>query len=210
MWRRAVPYLAYAYVTFVGRTNRTRVVGEEVRERLHSRGRRFIYAFWHQRQVYFTWTHRGVDAAILVSRSRDGEMIAETMRLSRIEAVRGSSTRGGAGAAKEMVDILRAGRDVGITPDGPKGPARRVKPGVLRVAQLSGCPVVPIGNALSRRLELARAWDRFHVPLPFGRAAVVYGEPLEVGPSDDLEAKARELEVELDRVTEAADRLVAE
>ena len=109
-----------------------------------------------------------------------------------------------------MVDILRSGRDVGITPDGPKGPARRVKPGVLRVAQLSGCPVVPIGNALSRRLELARAWDRFHVPLPFGRAAVVYGEPLEVGPSDDLEAKARELEVELDRVTEAADRLVAE
>jgi lysophospholipid acyltransferase (LPLAT)-like uncharacterized protein len=207
--RRAVPYLAYAYVSLVGWTNRTRRVNEDVRERVHSSGRRFIYAFWHQRQVFFTWSHRDVDAAVLVSRSKDGEMIAETMRLSRIAAVRGSSTRGGAAAAKEMVDILRSGKDVGITPDGPKGPARKVKDGVLRVAQLSGAPIVPISNALSRRLELAKAWDRYHVPLPFGRAAVVYGEPIEVGPGDDLAAKAAELEAALERATAEAERLVA-
>jgi lysophospholipid acyltransferase (LPLAT)-like uncharacterized protein len=207
--RRLVPYLAYAYVSLVGLTSRTRVVRGEVPERLHADGRRFIYAFWHQRQVYFTWTHRGVGAAVLVSKSKDGEMIAETMRLSRIDAVRGSSSRGGAAAAREMVEVLRSGLDVGITPDGPKGPPRRVKEGALRIAQLSGAPLVPIGNALSRRLVLEKAWDRFHVPLPFSRAVVVYGEPVSVGPEDDLKAKAEELAAALNAVTEEADRLVA-
>jgi lysophospholipid acyltransferase (LPLAT)-like uncharacterized protein len=207
--RRVVPYLAYAYVTFVGWTNRMTVSGADVPKKIHDSGGRFIYAFWHQRQVFFTWTHRDVDAAVLVSRSKDGEMIAETMRLSRIKAVRGSSSRGGAAAAKEMVDILRSGWDVGITPDGPKGPARKVKGGVLRVAQLSGVPIVPIANATSRRVELKKAWDRFHVPLPFGRSAVVYGAPVRVGPEDDLDAKALELETAMNATTDEAERLVS-
>ena len=209
MLRRIVPYIAYAYVSLVGWTNRMSVVRGDVPAGLHAKGRRFIYAFWHQRQVFFTWTHRDVDAAVLVSRSKDGEMIAETMRLSRIAAVRGSSTRGGAAAAREMVDILRSGLDVGITPDGPKGPAREIKSGVLRVAQLSGAPIVPIANSTSRRLELRKAWDHFHVPLPFGRAAVVYGAPIEVAAGDDSDAKAAELKAALDRVTAEADALVA-
>ncbi len=209
MLRRLVPYLAYAYVTLVGWTNRHRVVRGDIPKGLHEDGRRFIYAFWHQRQVYFTWTHRGAGAAVLVSRSKDGEMIAETMRLSSLSAVRGSSSRGGAAAAKAMVDTLRSGLDVGITPDGPKGPARQVKDGVLRVAQLSGAPIVPIANALTRRVELAKAWDRFQVPLPFGRSVVVYGAPIEVGAHDDLAAKAAEVKAALDAVTEEADRLVS-
>lgn len=209
MLRRAVPRLVHAFVSFVGLTNRLTVVRGEVPERLHAEGRRFIYCFWHQRQVFFTWTHRGVGAAVLVSRSKDGDLIAETMRLSDIGAVRGSSSRGGAAAAKEMVETLRAGLDVGITPDGPKGPARQVKDGVLRVAQLSGAPIVPVANALSRKLEIKKAWDRFQVPLPFGRAVVAYGEPIFVRPEDDLAAKAVEVKAALDAVTDEADRLVA-
>ena len=158
----------------------------------HAKDQRFIYAFWHQRQVFFTWSHRDAEAAVLVSKSNDGEMIAKTMELSRIDAVRGSSSRGGAAAAREMVEILRSGRDVGITPDGPKGPARVVKEGAVRVAQLSGMPIVPIANALSNKLEIDKAWDRFQVPLPFGRSVVIYGEPVRVGPHDDLTAKAAE------------------
>jgi lysophospholipid acyltransferase (LPLAT)-like uncharacterized protein len=207
--RRAVPRLVHSFVSLVGATNRLVTVRGEIPERLHAEGRRFIYCFWHQRQVFFTWTHRGVGAAVLVSRSKDGDLIAETMRLSDIGAVRGSSSRGGAAAAKEMVETLRAGLDVGITPDGPKGPARQVKEGVLRVAQLSGAPIVPIANALSRRVEIAKAWDRFQVPLPFGRAAVVYGEPIFVRPEDDLLLKAAQVKAALDAVTDEADRLVA-
>lgn len=209
MLRRLVPYLAYAFVSVVGWTTRTTVVRGEIRERLWTKKQRFIYAFWHQRQVFFTWSHRGAQAAVLVSKSKDGEMIAETMRLSRINAVRGSSSRGGAAAAREMVEILRSGWDVGITPDGPKGPARQVKDGTVRVAQMSGAPIVPIANAQSRRLVISKAWDHFHIPLPFSRAVVVYGEPIYISAEDDLTVKAAEVKAAMDAVTAEADRLVA-
>lgn len=208
MLRKLVPYLGFSYVTFIGWTTRQRVLNADIPLKIHEGGERFIYAFWHQRQVFFTWSHRDVDAAVLVSRSKDGELIAKTMELSGIGAVRGSSSRGGAVAAREMVEMLRAGRDVGITPDGPRGPAREVKEGAVRVAQLSGMPIVPIANALSRKLEIAKSWDRLQVPLPFGRSVVIYGEPLRVSPSDDLAAKASELKAALDALTAEADRLV--
>ncbi len=209
MLRALVPYLVYSFVSFIGWTTRLTVVRGDIPEKIHKSGERFIYAFWHQRQVFFTWSHRDAEAAVLVSKSKDGEMIASTMRLSRIDAVRGSSSRGGAAAAREMVDILKSGRDVGITPDGPKGPAREVKEGAVRVAQLSGAPIVPLANALSNVVEIKKAWDRFQVPMPFGKAVVVYHEPIRVGPDDDLTAKAAELKAALDRVTDEADRLVS-
>lgn len=208
MIRKLVPYLVYCYVTVIGWTTRQRVLRADIPEKVHAAGERFIYAFWHQRQVFFTWSHRNVSAAVLVSKSNDGEMIARTMELSGIDAVRGSSSRGGAAAAREMVEILRSGRDVGITPDGPRGPAREVKEGAVRVAQLAGMPIVPIANALSNRIEVAKAWDRFQVPLPFGRSVVIYGEPVRVGAGDDLAAKAAELKAALDALTAEADRLV--
>ena len=209
MLRRLVPYLAYAYISLVGLTTRLTVVRGEIRARLRDENRRFIYAFWHQRQVYFTWTHRDVGAAVLVSRSKDGEMIAATMRLSGLGAVRGSTSRGGAAALRRLMAVMDSGLDVGITPDGPKGPSREVKDGVVYLAQKLGAPIVPITNALSRKLEFKKAWDHFQVPLPFGRAAVAYGSPIEVGAGDDLAAKAAELKDALDRITAEAERLVS-
>jgi lysophospholipid acyltransferase (LPLAT)-like uncharacterized protein len=207
--RGLVPYLVYAYVTFVGWTTRLKKLGYEHPEKVHASGRRFIYAFWHQRQVFFTWSHRDAQAAVLVSRSKDGELIAETMRLSRIAAVRGSSSRGGDAAARELIEVMRGGRDIGITPDGPKGPAREVKDGVIFLARALNAPILPITNALSHKLELRRAWDRFQVPLPFGRAVVAYGAPIEVREGDDPAAKAAELKAALDTLTAEADAEVA-
>lgn len=206
MLRALAPCLAYCYISLVGRTSRIRWSGLEHRQEAGKTG--FIYTFWHQRQVLFTYTHRNDAAHVLVSRSRDGEIIAEAMRLSGITAVRGSSSKGASSATREMLDLLRQGRPVGITPDGPKGPARQVKPGVLYLAQQSGCPILPLTSASSRRLVLERAWDKFNVPLPLSRIRIVYGRPIRVGPQDDLDAKAAELKAELDRITEEADRLV--
>ncbi len=203
--RALIPYLAYAYVSFVGLTTRFRFRGQEARERLRARNQRFIYAFWHQRQVILTYTHRGDPADTLVSRSADGELIARTMELSRMGAKRGSSSRGGAVAARELMESVAEGRDIAITPDGPKGPAREVKDGVIFLAQKLGIPILPITSACSRRVELAKAWDKFHVPLPFGRCVVRYGEPIVVGPADDVKAKAAELKETLERITRLAD-----
>lgn len=208
MLRRLVPYAAYLYVGLVGLTTRLRVLHGERKARLREKNQRFIYAFWHQRQVFFTWTHRGDGASVLVSRSKDGELIAETMRLSDIGACRGSSSRGGAAAARELIETVKAGFDIGITPDGPKGPAREVKEGVVYLAQKAGIPILPIANALSNRIELKRSWDKFHVPLPFGKGVVGYGEPIWVKDGDDLAQKAGELKAALDALTDEADRAV--
>lgn len=209
MIRGLIPYLAYGFVSIVGWTSRLRWEGLEHLEALRASGRPSIYTFWHQRQVAFTYTHRGEPVRVFVSRSADGELIARTMALSGIPSVRGSSSRGAARAAREALELLDAGICVGITPDGPRGPARKVKPGVLYLAQASGCPILPLTSACSRRLELRRSWDRFHVPLPLSRLAVVYGEPLRVAEGDDLALRARELEERLDAITARADELVA-
>ena len=207
--RRLAPYLAYLFVSFVGLTSRVRWLGlERLAEARRVKGP-VIYAFWHQRQVFFTWVHRGAHVKVLVSRSADGEIIAQAMRLSRIHSCRGSSSRGAATAARELLDALSEGFDVAVTCDGPKGPAREVKAGILYLAQKTGLPIVPIANAVSRKLEFARAWDRFQVPLPFSKAAVVHGRLVFVGPADDLAAKARELKASLDEAHEVADREAA-
>ena len=137
-------------------------------------------------------------------------MIAETIRLCcGVKAVRGSSSRGAAAAVRSLMTALEAGFDLGITPDGPKGPAREIKGGVMFLAQKLGVPILPISSAQSNRLVFAKSWDRFHLPLPFGRAVVVYGEPILVGPDDDLRLKAAELKSSLDAITREAEALVA-
>lgn len=147
---------------------------------------------------------------MLISRSVDGEMISETIRLCcGVTAVRGSSTRGASDAVRGMLKALRSGLDLGITPDGPKGPKREIKEGVMYLAQKLGVPILPITSAQSNRLIFTRSWDHFHLPMPFGRAVVVYGEPILVGPLDNLKAKAAELKLSLDAITLEAEALVA-
>ena len=206
--RSAAPYLAYGFLSVTGWTSRIRWIGRAHTEKLKAAGSAWIYAFWHQRQAFLTYTHRGSPVHVLVSRSRDGEIIARVMELSRIPAVRGSSSRGAAEATRELIMLGKAGKALGFTPDGPRGPARQVKPGALFVARETGLPLVPLTNAFSRRIEFQRAWDRFQVPLPFSRACVIEGAPIYVRPDDDLEAKSRELKEALDRITDEADRIV--
>ena len=208
--RRAAPYLAWVYMTVVGRTSRLRWKGLDRIEKLKSAGTNFIYAFWHNRQVLFTYTHRGAGVSALVSKSRDGEVIARTMELSRISAIRGSSSRGAASAVLEMMDAAALKGPLAITPDGPKGPAGVVKPGVIYLAMKTRLPIVPISNASSRKLVFKKSWDRYQVPLPFGACWIVHGKPMTVSPGDDLERKAGELARELDRVTAEAEELVRE
>ncbi len=208
--RFLVPYLGYLFSTFIKLTTKLTIVREEIRDRLRQADRRFIYAFWHQRQVFFTVSHRGDKMACLISKSADGEMIAETIRLCcGVGSVRGSTSRGASDAVRAMIKTLRSGYDMGITPDGPKGPKEEVKEGVIYLAQKLRVPILPITNAQSNRLVLRKTWDQFQIPLPFGRSVVVYGEPIEVGPDDDLKAKAAELKRALDRITAEAEAFVA-
>ena len=200
------PRLAYAYMTLVGATSRLIWHGDAAASKLEQGHGGCVFALWHGRQVFFTYSHRNRGIATLVSRSKDGELIAEVLRLSGHRAVRGSSSRGGAAALKELVEAGREGHSLAVTPDGPRGPVRRVQPGVLFLARELGIPIVPAANGMRRKL-IFRGWDEFHFPLPFNRVAIVLGKPLPVGPDDDLEAKAEELRLALDAVTAEADRI---
>jgi len=208
--RALAPYLAYLFSTFIKLTTKLTIVRGEIRERLRKADRRFIYAFWHQRQVFFTVSHRGDKMSVLISKSADGELIAKTILLCcGVTAVRGSTSRGASDAVRAMIKALRSGLDLGITPDGPRGPKEEIKEGVMYLAQKLKVPILPITNAQSNRLVFKKSWDQFQVPLPFGRSCVVYGEPIEVGPDDDLKAKAAELKAALDAITAEAEAFVA-
>lgn len=201
------PRLAYWYIVFVGRTSRLDWLGREYADALERDGQHYGYALWHGRQVFFNWSHRGQPCAAMVSRSKDGEIFAEVMRRFGLTAVRGSSSRGSAQALKGLVDVCRRGLRPAITPDGPRGPARQVKPGILFLAREMGIPIIPAATALKRKLVF-RGWDEYHFPLPFNRAVVAYGPPVWVRETDDLREKARELKRALDDVTRLADEQV--
>ncbi len=157
-----------------------------------------MLALWHSCLLAPIYSHRGRGVAILVSRHRDGEVITRIIERLGFETARGSSTRGGVEGAREMLELAREGRTLGITPDGPRGPAERLKPGVVVIASRSGLPIVPLASA-SSSCWVMRSWDRFRVPKPFARVVVAYGEPIAV-PRDLSDA---DLESWRDRVERA-------
>ena len=201
----ALSFLASAYIRFVGCTSQIVWVNRSVREDLEQRLKGFIYAFWHGRQVFLVYLHKGDRLSTMISQSRDGEIIARVCRSFGLGAARGSSSRGGREAFLEMKRLLEEGWRVAFTPDGPRGPLHEVQPGVLLLAQMSGRPIVPVACGAKRRWIFAGGWDHFMVPKPFNRIAMVYGEPLRVEPSDDLEKKASDLARALNAVAVKAD-----
>ena len=162
-----------------------------------------IFAFWHAQLLPLVYSHRGRAAAVLVSQSRDGQLITRVLERLGYCAARGSSTRGGDEGLRGLLAFAAAGHHVAVTPDGPRGPAEVVKPGVIYLAAKSGLPIIPLAAAArpSRRL---RSWDAMRVPLPFARVRIEIGEALRLsdGASESEQESARgRLEAELKRIT---------
>jgi hypothetical protein len=142
-------------------------------------GRPVIFLLWHGRLLPLSWFHRTWKLVTLISPSRDGEYIAHVVGRWGYTVVRGSSSRRGGAALRELVRFVRAGRSIAVTPDGPRGPREKLKPGVLLVAQLTGCALVPVAAAADRAWWF-EGWDRFLVPRPFARVRIAYGRPVRV------------------------------
>ena len=166
----------------------------------------YIYAFWHENMLLPARLYGGLGVRVLVSQHADGQLITEIIRRLGYRAVRGSTTRGGVQAVRTMVSGSRDGHLV-ITPDGPRGPRREAKPGLVYVASRTGLPIVPTGVGYDRPCR-AGSWDRFAVPRPFSRAVLVTDEPIVVPADagrDELERFRRLVQDGLDRATEAAE-----
>jgi lysophospholipid acyltransferase (LPLAT)-like uncharacterized protein len=136
-----------------------------------------ILSCWHDQVLMTPALYRGPAAKVLVSASKDGEILARTMQLFGHGVVRGSSSRGGRAAFRTLLQAAKEPVDLAITPDGPRGPRHELKEGVVQLARLSGRPVVPMAIACSRGHRFA-SWDRFLLPFPFCRGVLAYGEPL--------------------------------
>ncbi len=178
-----ISLLGASYLHLVGKTSRFRVHHHPAAAQIIDGKRPCVFAFWHRYQLIMTYEHRHQGVHVLVSRSKDGELIARALERLGYRTARGSSTRGGATAMRELLDALSAGGQVAVTPDGPKGPLGMVHPGVAALSQKTSAPVVPIAWT-GTRVKALSSWDRFLVPLPFGRYEVYFGEPFVLAPED--------------------------
>lgn len=168
--------------------------------------RQFLLALWHRHLLLTFYAYRGSRMNALVSRSRDGELIAQVLERFGVRASRGSSSRGGASGLRDLLRKARDGSDLVLTPDGPRGPLRKVQPGVVRVAAASGLPLVPMAQAATRR-KLLSSWDRMPVPLPGSSVHFVYGPALWVPRDATVEEWAPRIEAALNDVEARAERL---
>ncbi len=200
---------AVAYLRFVHRTTRWQRLGLDEIERAAMQGGRTaaVACFWHGRMLMMPFARRGPYAyTMLISGHRDGRLIARAVGRLGIDTVVGSSTRGGASATLACLQRLRGGNAVVcVTPDGPRGPRMRAGPGAVEMARLAGVMLVPVSCGMSRRRVLP-SWDRFVLPLPFGRGVLIAGEAIDPAVTG-AEAARRELERQLNAITAVADRL---
>jgi lysophospholipid acyltransferase (LPLAT)-like uncharacterized protein len=207
--------LAATAVRALGPTLRLRVIGLDALLPAWRERRPLIYALWHGRLLMVPWVGarladtRGTRTIrVLASPSRDGEVVTRFVQRFGLDAVRGSSSRGGASALRALAAALRAGDDVVVAPDGPRGPRHRVQPGLPALAALTGAPVVPLAFAARPARRLA-SWDAFLVPAPFARCALVVGDAVCVPRDEDREVTRERLQRALESTTAAAERAVS-
>jgi len=172
-----VPFIASRVMRLLSLSLKKEVLGETHLRNTWERGEQVIISFWHDQLFLLVFGYPGKHAKLLISSSKDGELLARTMRYFDQDTVRGSSSRGGRAAFKEMLDLCKERVDIVLTPDGPKGPRHVLKDGVIQLARMSGRPVVPMAFVCSRGHRF-QSWDRFLFPYPFGRGVYSFGEPV--------------------------------
>lgn len=210
------------YMLFVGVTTRwTRVNRAAVEPFWKPDGGKVIACIWHGRfaLIHKMWSFKaGVPKAkMLISQSREGGIVAHTSRTVGAEVIRGSEAKKGSAKPKRAIEATRdmarhieGGGAMAMTPDGPRGPRMRAKRGPVVLAKIASAPLLPLTWATSHRIVFD-SWDRFVLPLPFGRGALIWGNPISPPAPDagdaEIEAVRLALETELNRIAAEADRM---
>lgn len=179
-WKfRVTLWMLFIVCRLLMMTWRVRVVGFDKRRKAIAENARgsFVLATWHEHAIAGVLSHPGQGIAVLCSQSKDGEIVAYIANRIGLKAVRGSSSRGGKEARDEMIDQLRSGTSAAVTIDGPRGPRRKPKAGIVDVARKSGAAIVPITCIANRYWTLSKTWDKTKIPKPFSKLLVHYGDP---------------------------------
>lgn len=188
-------FLIYWIARFLKWSYRFEYLGSENLERLN---KNYLLAIWHQNLLPGILAQDQRPYVVIVSKSKDAAPVAYVCERLGHQAVRGSSRKkgvdkGGQAAKAEMVEVLKGGTPGAVTVDGPRGPAKKVKRGIIEMAQESGSVIIPYTVKAARYYEF-KSWDRFQFPLPFSRILVHYGVPLMVSSDQDLEEVTQTLE----------------
>src|SRR3989304_1592398 len=187
---------------------RTRVIGMEQKDRFPGA----CFAHWHGDEIALLPVGGRMGVTILVSRSRDGKSMARAARTLGYRVVRGSSSRGAVGGLLALMKAVREGHHVVLAVDGPRGPRGVCKPGIVRLAQKNGVPLLPAGVAVSRRFVFKRTWNQVYLPLPFSRQVVLIGDPMHFpkeASEEEMDLFCRQVEEALRRAAAGAEEALA-
>ncbi|MDZ4724919.1 MAG: lysophospholipid acyltransferase family protein [Leptospira sp.] len=173
-----LPLIAVTLQRLIGLTSRFYEFGKEPYNQLVKNHSPLILSIWHTNVLYSPYLHRGKNVAVLISESKDGDFINQVVLRFGNTSIRGSSSKGGPKALKAMISHLKKGLSVAFTPDGPRGPALIVQPGLIAAAQLTQAPIIPFHYECTKQWILEKAWDKHRVPKPFTTFVVSYGDPI--------------------------------
>jgi len=192
---KIIPFIGLVTVRIISATYRIKMINPEIEKNVFKRGQIPIYASWHQR--FFpgiTLFARRNPISIMISRSRDGELISRIAHVLGWYPVRGSSSKGGSQALRKIKKLIQKGYKVGHIVDGPRGPLGMVKPGLLLIAQATGMPIIPVIVSAEKKWVF-KSWDRFMLPKPFSRVIIRFSDemciPRKLSPSDFEEKRAQ-------------------
>lgn len=218
---RLASFLIGTYLHLVSLTGRKTITDRAHYDEALAEGRGVILVFWHGRLMAAPFIRKETDAEVhmLVSRHRDGQIITDAVKGFGLNFIRGSAAnpkkpeknKHGAPAVTQMIDILETGETVAITPDGPRGPAETVQIGAIKLAEMSGAKIVPVGISASRGRRL-KTWDRFLFAGLFSHFHYVAGRALAVpsgATEEELQALRSELEHRMKAATARADDLAS-
>lgn len=207
-----------AYLRLLAVTSRQSIYQREHFDDALAEGKGVILAFWHGRLMLAPFIRRQTNARVhmLVSTHRDGEIIVNGTKGFGINFIRGSAanpkkpgkSKSGASAVAQILAALENGDIVAVTPDGPRGPSETVKAGILKIAELSGAPIIPAGLSASMGPQM-KSWDRFLLAAPFCKMTYVAGAPVRVsrsGPDNSPQDLRQTLETEIKNMTTKADQ----
>lgn len=206
--QRFLVRFVWLYLRFVYITSSWDFIGKDQVQKVFDSGIPLIICFWHGRMAMHpcAW-HWDRPFSMLLSKHRDGSFIRDVLGCFNIQSIEGSTSRGGAQAAVQIVRALKQGVTVGVTPDGPRGPHEKVSQGVAYLAKMSGAHVIAVSFSQSRMKRL-KTWDKFCFPVPFSKGVFYVSPPIEVKDNDEELEVMQKIEEALLNAGESADRLV--
>lgn len=206
---KIIAQLIYYFIRILNLTYRYEFVGSENKAKAKSLSpnQTYTYAVWHQNLIAAILSHIGIEKfTMVISESKDGELVAVTCEKFGHVPARGSSTRGGKKALAEVIRNMKKGYPGAMTVDGPKGPAHVVKPGVIEMARLCQCAILPLSPYASSHWVFKKSWDQFRIPKPFSKVVIVIGEPIMVNESVSRE-QFNEIAIEVGKQIERGEEI---